>query len=265
MIDPTSYVSPGFTLGEGVTISRNCVLEGSGRIGAGTKIGHNVILDGEISIGAGCQIGHGVIMRNRVTLGDRNQLFPHCVLGELAQHPDLPVISGGVELGDDNTLREFVSIHVPTVAPATRLGSHCYVMVNCNINHDCQLGDHVKLASGATLAGYVTVGDYAYFGLNAVVHQRLEIGEQTMLGMNSTILRNVPPFAVIAGTRFLKFNAYGLARRGFSAEDIAEVAQFYGFPDPLGPQPKGAITSRIQEFYQRHEGEKIYKPELAIA
>ena len=263
MIDSSSYVAPGFELGEGVIIGRNCVLEGTGRIGTGTRLGHNVVLDGEITIGANCRIGHGVIMKNRVSLGDRNQLSSHCVLGELAQHPDLPVISGGVELGDDNTLREFVSIHAPTVEPATRLGSHCYVMVNCNINHDCILGDHVKMASGATLAGYVTVGDYAYFGLNAVVHQRLEIGEQTMLGMNSSILKNVPPFAVIAGMRFLKFNAYGLDRRGFSPVEIAEVAQFYGFPDALGAQPKGAITSRIEEFYARHAGEKMYKPVVA--
>ena len=85
-----------------------------------------------------------------------------------------------------------------------------------------------------------------------------------MLGMNSSIIRNVPPFAVIAGMRFLKFNAYGMKQRGFSPQDIAEVAQCYGFATAESV-PAGALTREIEAFYARHKDEKLYRPTIAAA
>jgi UDP-N-acetylglucosamine acyltransferase len=222
-----SFVAPGVQLAENVKIGRNCQIAGVGVIGDGVTIGNSVCIDGDVTIGQGTRIGHGVVIMGRVVIGARNRFHSYCVIGEGPMYPDKPDSSGAVIIGNENVLREYVSVNAPALTEATRIGDECYLMGYAHVSHDCQVDDHVKIALHATLAGSVTVGANTYVGMHAAIHQGLLIGPHAMLGMANPILKNVPPYAVVHSGKFSKINAIGLARRGFSSANISSIESYY--------------------------------------
>ncbi len=260
-IGPGSFVDPAFALAEGVRIGRNCTFAGRGSIGPGVTIGDNVVIDGDVEIGAQTHIAHHVVITGTTRIGAANRLFPSCCIGESPQDPARPAPAGGVVIGDRNVLREFVTIHAPSIEAATVVGDDCYLMVYCHVSHDCRVGDRVKMAIGAALASGVVVDDYSYLGMRAVVHQRLHLGAHCMIGMGSAVTKNVPPFAVVFNGQFKKVNRYGLLLRGVSEEEIDRIDRWYR----RGPQDVGDFKSRemMERFVRMHEGERVYKWDLA--
>ncbi|MBM6582640.1 hypothetical protein ILT44_20760 [Microvirga sp. BT689] len=251
-----SYVSPAFEIDDDVEIGNNCVLSGSGRIHSGVRIGHHVVIEGQVSVGSSTWIGHHSTLSGVVEMGAGNEIFPYCSIGYPPQHPESPKPSGGVMIGDRNVLREFVSIHAPAEEMVTSIGDACYLMTSSHISHDCTVGNGVKMAMNATLAGFVKVGDYAYLGLHVAVHQRIHIGAHAMLGMNTPIVKHVPPFAVIFNQRFRKINRYGMAKRGFTPEEINALQDYY----ETGAFPAMAFPTVVEaeSFARDHTGLPVY-------
>jgi UDP-N-acetylglucosamine acyltransferase len=222
-----ALVDPDFTLGENVVVGHGSVLSGPGKIAANVVIGHHVIIEGDVDIGEGTRIGHHAVLKGPLRIGSRNEIYPFVSLGLRAQHPDYHGNGGPVIIGQENVLREFVTVHAATYDEFTILGNGNYIMAYSHIAHDCRVGSYNKFANNATLAGHVCIGDHCYLGLHSIFHQRISVGDLCMIGMNETVTRHVPPFAVLADGRFLKINTRGLSLNGRTQTEIREIENRY--------------------------------------
>ena len=138
----------------------------------------------------------------------------------------------GLEIGDHNTIREYVTINRGTAKGGgiTRIGSHTLIMAYSHIGHDCMVGDHAMLVNGATLAGHVAVEDWAVVGALCPVHQYVRIGTHAYIGGGTTITQDVLPFSKTSAARNNRaygLNSVGLERRGFTSERIAKLHHAY--------------------------------------
>ncbi len=237
-------------IGDGATVGENSVVEGVIRVGRGATIAEHVSVRGTITLGKEVSVGPSCTLAGATSIGDGTQVLASCSIGAPPQHPAFSGPAGSVAIGHRCVIREFVTIHLSTTDAPTRIGDGCYIMAGSHINHDCNLGDDVKLANSATLAGYVHVGDHAYLGMHAVVHQRMRIGAYTMIGMNAVVVRHVPPYATVVGRRFTNINRIGLEIRGVDAAHIGEIEAYYAnYSKRLDRgAPKSAWIERIESF-----------------
>ena len=136
-----------------------------------------------------------------------------------------------LEIGDGNTIREFVTINTGTVQDAgvTRIGDDNWIMAYVHVAHDCQLGSHIILANAVQLAGHVHLGDWVFLGGLTGVHQFVRVGAHAMTAFHTRLAQDVPPFVTVGGSpaEAQGVNAEGLKRRGFSPERIAGVKEMY--------------------------------------
>jgi UDP-N-acetylglucosamine acyltransferase len=191
------------------------------RIGAGCDIGPYCIIGGQVELGEGCRLHAHVVIDGHTKLGRENEIFPFASIGLKTQ--DLKW-KGGItrtQIGDGNTLREYVTIHSATGdGEVTTVGSHNHILAYCHIAHNVTLGDHVIMSNVATLGGHVTVEDHAVIGGLAAVHQFCRIGRLAMVGGCSKVVQDIPPFMIGDGnpaeTRTV--NKVGLERNGVAEE-----------------------------------------------
>ncbi|HEV2697163.1 MAG TPA: acyl-ACP--UDP-N-acetylglucosamine O-acyltransferase, partial [Terriglobales bacterium] len=165
-------------------------------------------------------------------IGARNRFFPFSSIGLGPQDLSYKGEPTRLEMGDDNVVREFVTLNRGTVkgGGVTRIGSHTLIMAYTHVAHDCVIGDHVILANAATLGGHVTVEEWAVVGALCPVHQFVRIGAHSYIGGGTTVTRDVLPFSKTAaerGTHAYGLNALGLERRGFSKERIRRIHHAY--------------------------------------
>ena len=257
MIDPTAYVSPGVDVAAGVEIGRHAVVGGSGRLGSGVQIGHNAVVEGDFEIGEGTRIDHHTVVRGRVRLGADNWIYPFCTIGTGPQHsmhledvradPAADVARGEIRIGSGNILREYGTVHLPTVEERTSIGSHCHMLAYSHVAHDCTVGDRVTMANGATLGGHCTVGERANLGLHVSVHPFCRIGRYSMVGMMNPVVKDVLPYALVNRQRFAKINRVGMRRGGMGEDEIESVQRCYdrfaGIDGAEGPH-----AEQVREF-----------------
>ncbi|HZT22663.1 MAG TPA: acyl-ACP--UDP-N-acetylglucosamine O-acyltransferase [Verrucomicrobiae bacterium] len=194
-------------------------------IGTDCEIGPYCIIGEQVTLGDGCRLHSHVVIEGHTTLGKRNEIFPFASIGLKTQ--DLKWKGGltRTEIGDDNTFREYVTVHSATGdGEVTRIGSHNHILAYCHIAHNCTLGNHIIMSNVATLAGHVTVEDFAVIGGLAAVHQFCRIGKMAMIGGCSKVVQDVPPFMMADGNpaRTRTINKTGLERNGVS--DAAQNA-----------------------------------------
>jgi UDP-N-acetylglucosamine acyltransferase len=212
-IHPTAIISPKAKLGSNIEIGPFCL------IGDDVKIGDNTILKSH------------VVIEGDTTIGKNNIIFPFAVIGVAPQDLKFKGEKARVEIGDNNSIREHVTIHIGTMdgAMLTKIGSNCLLMVGVHIAHDCVVGDHVILANNATLAGHVEVGDYVVIGGLSAIHQFARIGVGAMIGGMSGVEGDVIPYGTVMGERasLAGLNLVGLKRRNISREDIHALRNFF--------------------------------------
>ncbi|HEX4927023.1 MAG TPA: acyl-ACP--UDP-N-acetylglucosamine O-acyltransferase [Burkholderiales bacterium] len=212
-VHPDAHVAPAARLGERVSIGPGCVI--------GPKV----------EIGDDCWIGAHVVIDGRTRLGRGNKVFHFASLGAPPQDKKYAGEDTAVEIGDDNTIREYVTINRGTALDAgvTRVGSDNWIMAYVHFAHDCHVGSHTILANACQLAGHVTVGDWAIFGATTLVHQFVHIGAHAFTGMGTYLAQDLPPYVKAAGNMAKPYgiNSEGLRRRGFSADDIAGLKRAY--------------------------------------
>src|SRR5665213_1150064 len=205
-------------------------------IHSNAQIGKDVIIDpfavieDEVVIGDGSHImAHAVIMKN-VKIGKSCQIFPGAVVGAIPQDLKFDGEKTSVEIGDNTTLRECVTVNRGTKDKwKTLVGNDCLLMAYSHIAHDCILGNHVVIANSVQLAGHVEIGDYAILGGNAAAIQFSKIGAHTYIAGGTEVIKDVPPF-IKAGRNPLSYvgiNSVGLQRRGFSIEKINAITEIY--------------------------------------
>jgi UDP-N-acetylglucosamine acyltransferase len=195
------------------------------------EIGPYAIIGEHVEIGQGCRIGPHTVITGATRIGRNNQIYPFVSLGEAPQDKKYGGEATRLEIGDNNTVREFCTFNRGTVqdAGATRIGSGNWIMAYVHVAHDCQVGDHTIFANNAQLAGHVHVGDHAMLGGFTVVHQFCRIGAHSITAMGTIVLQDIPPYIGASGNaaRPYGINSEGLRRRGFSASAIAGLRRAY--------------------------------------
>jgi UDP-N-acetylglucosamine acyltransferase len=213
-IHPTAVVDPKAQLHESVEVGPYSVIGANVTLGAGTKIHSHVVLQGPMTMGQG------------------NTVYPFASLGAVSQDKTAKYEDATrVEIGDNNTIREYVTINRGTLKEAgvTRIGDGNWLMACAHIAHDCIVGNHTILANNVLLAGHVTIDDHVILGGASGVHQFCRIGTGAFSGGGSIILGAVPPFVMVQGNPAepRAINSEGMKRRGFSADDIGAVKDAY--------------------------------------
>ena len=199
LIHPTAVVDPRAQLADGV------------------EVGPYAVVGPDVEIGAGCWIGPHVVLDGRVRLGRGNRIFPGACIGLEPQDLKYTGDPTEVVLGDDNTIRECVTINRATTGnQQTRLGSGNLLMAYTHLGHNCELGDRIVIANGVAVAGHVVIGERAVIGGVLGIHQFVHIGTLAMVGGMSRIDRDCPPFMMIEGHpgRVRGLNRVGLRRSG---------------------------------------------------
>jgi UDP-N-acetylglucosamine acyltransferase len=213
-VHPTAIVDPGAIIHPTCKIGPYCTVGADVELGELSELISHVVVGGPSKIGA------------------RNRFFPFSSIGLAPQDLTYQGEPTRLEMGDDNVVREFVTLNRGTAKGGglTRIGSHTLIMAYTHVAHDCVIGDHVILANAATLGGHVTVEEWAVVGALCPVHQFVRIGAHSYIGGGTTVTRDVLPFSKTAaerGTHAYGLNAIGLERRGFSRERIRKIHHAY--------------------------------------
>jgi len=194
------------------------IVSGAAQLADGVEIGPWCVIEGDVTIGENTRLQHRVSLKGPLTLGPSNLVYPNALIGYEPQDrkfdPDTP--GAGIVIGEDNILREGVTIHRATGDRPTTVGDHNYLMANSHIAHDCIVGSHCMFANGALLGGHVDLGDRVVLGGNAVVHQFCRVGRLAMISGIRGITRDLPPFCVVYDPRRVgSLNLVGLRRAGY--------------------------------------------------
>jgi UDP-N-acetylglucosamine acyltransferase len=215
----------------GAWIHPTAVVARGAELAAGVRIGPYAIVGGRVRVGLDTRIGAHAVVGGRTVLGARNQIFPFASVGLRPQDLKYHGEASTVTVGDDNMIREYVSINPGTEGGGmeTVVGNGCLFMVSSHVGHDCRLADHVILANGVALGGHVVVESQARIGGLAGVHQFTRIGESALCAAGAMVSLDVPPYCMAAGdrARLLGLNVVGLKRRGFSDEQIRTIKRAY--------------------------------------
>jgi len=213
MIHKTAIINDGAQIANNVEIGAFCVIGANVKIGEGTILKSHVVIDGD------------------TTIGKNNIIYPFATIGLVPQ--DLKFVGEKSQLiiGDNNTIREHVTIHLGTKdgGMITKIGNNCLLMVGVHVAHDCLVGNHVILANNATLAGHVQVGDNVVIGGLSAVHQFVRIGSGAMIGGMSGVESDVIPFGLVMGERahLAGLNLVGMKRQNISRDEIHALRNFY--------------------------------------
>ena len=213
MIHPTAIVDPTAEIADGVTV------------------GPYSIIGPEVVIGVDTVIEPHVVIRGPTRIGVRNHIYQFSTVGEAT--PDLKYRDEptGLVIGDDNIIRENVTIHRGTVQDRglTQIGDKNLIMAYVHVGHDSVVGNNTILVNNTALAGHVSVGDWAILSGYTLVHQFCKIGAHSFSGMGTAIGKDVPAFVTVAGSpaEAKTINAEGLRRRGFGQQTISELRRAY--------------------------------------
>lgn len=213
MIDPRAVIDPAARLAEDVTV------------------GPFSIIGAEVEIGAGSSIGPHVVIQGPTRIGKNNRIYQFASIGDAPQDKKYAGEPTRLEIGDNNTIREFCTINRGTIQDAgiTQIGNDNWIMAYVHIAHDCRIGNQIILANGVTLAGHVHIGDQAILGGFTKVHQFCHIGAHSFCGMDTGLNRDLPPYVMAAGMPAAPrgLNSEGLRRRGFTAGQLRNIKRAY--------------------------------------
>ena len=200
------------------------------------KIARNVVIEPFVTIHKNVEIGEGSWIASNVTImegariGKNVKVFPGAVISAIPQDLKFDGEETTAEIGDNTTVREFVTVNRGTAASGkTIVGKNCLLMAYVHVAHDCIIGDNCILANAVNLAGHINIEDFAIIGGLSAVHQFVNIGQHVMISGGSLVRKDVPPYTKAARNpiSFAGINSIGLRRRGFSSEKISEIQDIY--------------------------------------
>ncbi|MCP4230844.1 MAG: acyl-ACP--UDP-N-acetylglucosamine O-acyltransferase [bacterium] len=211
-IHPTAIIAPEANLPDDIEVGPFTVIGPQVTIGVGSSIGSHALIEGETYIGANAKI------------------YSNTVIGTDPQDIKFAGEHSTVHIGDNATIREFVTINRGTVdREDTRIGDNVVLLAYAHVAHDCIVGDNCLLSNCGTLAGHVVIEDYVVIGGLAAVHQFGRVGAHAFIGGTLGVTRDVPPYLLVGSdpTRIVGLNTIGLKRRGFSSEVIGALKSAY--------------------------------------
>ncbi len=212
-------------------IHQTAIIDENARIADDVSIGPYSVIGADVEIDSGSWIGPHVVISGPTKIGKNNKIFQFASIGEDPQDLKFDGETTHLEIGDNNTIRENVTISRGTEdgGAITRIGHHNLLMAYVHIAHDCNIGNHIILANSASCAGHVEVGDHAILGGFTLVHQFTKIGCRAFTSMGSIINQDVPPYVIVASSygKACGINKVGLKRSGYSDEVIRAIVNAY--------------------------------------
>ncbi len=193
------------------------IIAGGAELADDVDVGPYAVIEDQVCIGASTVIGPHAVIHSHARIGARNRIHAHAVIADTPQDYAYAGEATWVEIGDDNIIREGVTIHRSTdVDIPTRVGSKCFLMAYSHVAHGCQVSDSVILTNNVMLGGYVEVGAGAIIGGGTAVHQFCRVGASTMVAGVAGILKDILPYTMAKGVPALHYrlNAVGLKRAG---------------------------------------------------
>ena len=247
-IHSSAIIGRDVKLANDVEIGPFCIVEGNVEIQAGTKLYNNVVITANKD--------------SYVKIGKNNRFFSYCVIGSEPQDNKFTGEPSNVEIGDNNNIREYVTINggsnlgnvIAGTKNLTKIGNNCYLYISCHIAHDVYLEDGVVITNYAGIAGHCKIGHNTIVGGLTGVHQFVNIGHNVMIGGACAIGQDVPPFAIVLAQpdRVAGTNIVGLKRAGFEMKDVRTIMEFY--KDIANPDIKLAT---ILEKYTKINNPKV--------
>jgi UDP-N-acetylglucosamine acyltransferase len=232
-------------------IHTTAIIHPQAKLDATVSVGPYVLIDAGVELGAHCIIGPHVYLTGITKIGSHNQFHAGSVIGDAPQDLKYKNEPTCLRIGDHNVFREHVTVHRSTKTDGeTVVGSHNFLMANCHVGHNSQLGDHVIIANGALLGGHVTVQDRAFISGNCLVHQFCRVGTLAMMQGGSAISQDLPPFTVVAHgvNQLCGLNTVGLRRAGISAEERLELKKLYCLLFRSGKNLQAAMAEAQKNF-----------------
>jgi len=233
-------------------IHPTAIVDPAARLADDVQVGPFSVIGPDVEIDAGCVIGPHVVIKGPTRLGKRNRIFQFASVGEDCQDKKYAGEPTRLEMGDDNVVRESVTLHRGTVQDrgVTTIGNRNLFMAYAHVGHDCVIGSDCILANQATLAGHVHLGDFTILGGLSAIHQFCHMGEHAMAGGGSIITKDIPAFIMVNGNPAAAhgLNSIGLKRRGFSSEAVRALGEAYRLVYRKGltlEQAIGEIESRF--------------------
>jgi len=212
-------------------IHPTAIIEPGARLGANVSVGAFSLIGARVEVGEGTWIGPHVVVEGRTRIGRNNRIYQFASIGAPPQDMKYKDEDTAVEIGDGNTLREYVTVNRGTWddARVTRVGNHNWIMAYVHFGHDCQVGSNTIIASYTGLAGHAHIEDWATLGGATLVHQFVRVGAYSFTGMGTALDRDLPPYVRAAGDRAQPYgiNTIGLRRRGFSPAALEALKRAY--------------------------------------
>jgi UDP-N-acetylglucosamine acyltransferase len=242
----TSVILPLWEL----VIHPTAIVHPKAQLDSTVRVGAYAVIDQGVQVGPNCTVGPYVYLTGLTTIGAHNQFFAGCVVGEAPQDLKYQGAPTRLRIGDHNTLREHVTVHRSTkVAEETVIGSGNLLMAHSHVAHNCRLGDHIILANGALLGGYVSVDDRAFISGNCLVHQFVRVGTLALMQGGSAVSKDLPPFTVArGGNGICGLNTVGLRRAGLSSAERLELKQLYHVLFRQGLSLGAALAAARKQF-----------------
>ena len=210
-------------------IDKNSIVHEKARIGSHCYIGPYCTIGPNVTIGDHTTIRSHAVIDGYTKIGENCQIFPFVTIGIQSQDQKyIPSTKTYTDIGDRNTIREFVSIHSGTEEGSkTIVGNDCVLLAQAHIAHNCRVGNHVTLSHSATLGGHVFVDDYANIGGLAAIHQFCRIGRAAMIAGMARVVQDILPFTIAEGhpAQMRVINRIGMKRADYSSSEISEVRQ----------------------------------------
>ncbi len=212
-------------------IHATAIIDSKAELDSSVEVGAYTIIGAGVKIDADTRVGSHAVIKGPTTIGKNNQIFQYVSLGEQPQDKKYNNEPTSLEIGDNNTIREFCTFNRGTIQDkgTTKIGNDNWIMAYVHIAHDCFVGNHTILANNSSLAGHVDIHDYAILGGFTLVHQFCQIGAHVITAVGSVVFKDIPTYVTAAGydAKPHGINTEGLKRRGFTSEEITQIKRAY--------------------------------------
>ena len=214
-----------------MNIHPTAIVHRGAKIADGVEIGAYSVIGEHVSIGKDTRISSHVLIEGWTTIGERNQILSFSSIGTPPQDIGYKNEETYLIIGNDNVIRECATIHRATTKEdrKTEIGDGNFLMAYSHVAHDCKLGNNIIMANSVALGGHIVIGDCAILGGIVAVHQFVRIGSYAIIGGQSAVSQDIPPYVSAAGNRAKLYglNLVGLKRRGFSDDIINTLKKVY--------------------------------------